>query len=87
MVEPQEVHLEASESTQQSPVGSGFTVQLGRESGMTPPEVIGYSAAVAAATTVVPGRYPGSLGGFQFKFNTKRSRYDSQRDKGKRTTV
>ena len=64
MVEPQEVHLEASESTQQSPVESGFTVQLGRESSITPPEVIGYSAAVAAATTVVPGAYPGSLEGF-----------------------
>ena len=76
MVEPQGVHLEASESTQQSPVESGFTVQLGRESSMTPPEVI-YSAAVTAATMVVPGRYPESLGGFHLNFNTKRSGYDS----------
>ena len=71
MVEPQEVHLEASESTQQSPVESGFTVQLGRESSMTPPEVIGYSAAVTAATIVVPGRYPGSLGGFHLNLTPK----------------
>ena len=59
MVDPQEVHLEASESTLQSPVESGFTVQLRRESSVTPPEVIGYPAA---ATTIVPGRYPGNLG-------------------------
>ena len=55
MVESQEVHLEASELTLQSPVESGFTVQLRRETGVTPPEVTGYLAAVAAATTVVPG--------------------------------
>ena len=71
MVEPQEVCLDASESTQKSPVESGFTVQLGRESSMIPSEVIGYSAAVAAATTVVPGRYPGSLGGFHLNLMPK----------------
>ena len=71
MVEPQEVHLEASESTQQSPVESGITVQLGRESSVKPPEVIGYSAAVAAAMMVVPGRYPASLGGFHLNLTPK----------------
>ena len=71
MIEPQEVCLEASESTQQSPVESGFTVQLGRESSMTSPEVIGYSAAVVAATTVVPGRYPESLGRFHINLTPK----------------
>ena len=70
MVE-QEVHLEASESTQQSSVEPGFTVQLGRESSVTPPEVIGYSTAMAAATTVVPGRYPESLGGFHLNLTPK----------------
>ena len=69
--EPQEVCLEASESTQQPPVESGFTVQFGRESSVTPPEVIGYSAAAAAATMVVPGRYPGSLGGFCLNLTPK----------------
>ena len=57
MVDPQEVHLEASESTLQSPVESGFTVQPRRESSVTPPEVIGYPAAATAATMVVPGKY------------------------------
>ena len=71
MVESQEVHLEASELTLQSPVESGFTVQLRRETGVTPPEVTGYLAAVAAATTVVPGRYPGNLGGFCLKLTPK----------------
>ena len=71
MVEPQDVHLEASESTLQSQVESGSIVQLGRESSVTPPEVIGYSAAVAAATMVVPGRYPGSLGGFYLNLTPK----------------
>ena len=58
------MHLEASESTLQSPVESGFTVQLRRE-------VIGYPAAVAAATTVVPGRYQGNLGGFHLNLTPK----------------
>ena len=71
MVEPQEMHLEASESTQQSSVESGFTVQLGRESSVTLPEIIGYSAAVAAATMVVPSRYPESLGGFCLNLTPK----------------
>ena len=71
MVEPQEMHLEASESTQQSSVESGFTVQFGRESSMTLPEIIGYSAAMAAATMVVPSRYPGSLGGFCLNLTPK----------------
>ena len=60
-----------SESTLQSPVESGFTVQLGRESSVTPLEVIGYSAAAAAATMVVPGRYPGNLGGFCLNLTPK----------------
>ena len=34
---------------------------------MTPPQVIGYSAAA----TVVPGRYPGSLGGFCLNLTPK----------------
>ena len=71
MVDPQEVHLEAIESTLQLPVESGFTVQLGRESSMTPPEVTGCPAAVAAATMVVPGRYPGNLGGFHLNLTPK----------------
>ena len=70
-VDPQEVHLKASESTLQSPVESGFTVQPRRESSVTPPEVIGYSAAVAAATMVVPGRYSGNLGGFHLNLTPK----------------
>ena len=68
MVDPQEFHLEASESMLQSPVKSGFTVQLGRESSVTPPEVTGYPAA---ATTVVPCRYPGNLGGFHLNLTPK----------------
>ena len=68
VVDPQEVHLEASESTLQSPVESGFTVQLRRESSVTPPEVIGYPAA---ATMVVPGRYSGNLGGFHLNLAPK----------------
>ena len=71
MVDPQEVHLEARESTHQSPVESGFTVQTGRESSVTPPKVIGYPAAVTAATTVVPGRYSGNLGGFHLNLTPK----------------
>ena len=71
MVDPQEVHLEACESILQSPVESGFTIQLRRESSVTPPEAIDYPAAVAAATTVVPGRYPGNLGGFHLNLTPK----------------
>ena len=77
------MHLEASESTQQSPIESGFTVQFGGESSMSPHQVIGYSAAAAAATTVVPGRYPGGLRGFYLNLTPKGFGYDSQRDKGK----
>ena len=65
------MHLEASGLTPQSPVESRFTVQLGRESTTTPPEAIGYSAAAAAATTITPGRYPGSLGGFCLNLTPK----------------
>ena len=68
MVDPQEVLLEASESTLQSPVESGFTVQLGRDSSVTPPELIGYPAT---ATMSVPGRYPGNLGGFCLNLTPK----------------
>ena len=71
MVDPQEVHLEARESTHQSPVESGFTVQTGRESSVTPPKVIGYPAAVTAATTVVPGRYSGNLRRFHLNLTPK----------------
>ena len=71
MVEPQEVCLEASESTLQSPVESGFKVQLRRESSVTPPEVIGYPAAATAATMVVPGRYPGNLEGLHLNLTPK----------------
>ena len=71
MVDPQEVHLEASESTLQSPVESGFKGQPRRESSVTPPEVIGYPVAVTAATTVVLGRYSGNLGGFHLNLTPK----------------
>ena len=65
------MHLEASESTLQSPVESGFTVQPGRESSVTPPEVIGYPTVATAATMVVPGRYSGDLGGFHLNLTPK----------------
>ena len=71
MVDPQEVHLEASESTLQSPVESGFTVQPGREPSATPPKVIGYPAAVTAATMVVTCRYSGNLKGFHLNLTPK----------------
>ena len=56
MVDPQEVHLEVSESTLQSPVESGFTVQLGRESSVTPPEVIesGFTVQLGRESSVTP---------------------------------
>ena len=71
MVDPQEVRLEASELTLQSRVESGFTVQPRRESSVTPPDVIGYPAAVTGATMVVPGRYSGNLGGFHLNLIPK----------------
>ena len=59
----QDVCLEASRSTSQSPAGPGFEI----EAPMTPPKGTDYSVATAVATTEqrqgVPGVYVGTLGG------------------------